>query len=597
MLRKIWWSMDGAGVMAPRKAAGDHVGSWRSVCCPVGHGGGCQQRLTFRSPLRWRQYRMGAGTEPRYEASRQLPAQAPGGCGDGRRTKTHYFRLHIQYMPFFDSSNRTGCLSETVDAISMLEELMADHPVYDFVIGGDFNSEFSGVSPFDNLWKDCISNNNLVCCDRFINNNNGNNDNNNYTYIHQTLNQTKWNDHFFVSSSLVDASSHHFILDDGDNVSDHLPLMMNLACNLGSCPPQDKPRAKQPSLRWEKCSEEQKLAYNRSLRTHLHEVPSLLPSCTNLHCKNESCHYAIQAEYNRLVDCMQKADRILPRHKPGIQKSWWTDDLSSLRQKNIDIHRLWQMEGAPRSGDTNSERLRVKAEYKRAIRNAQRSPKQSCWNRLHGAMCAKNTTKFWRSWKEIYNKNPSHLHSVVNGVTDKEEIVKSFSSHFAKVSQPNNTDRVEELKREFECKHQEAVAHHVCDCKSRLVTLDQVLDATFSLKKGKSVDDDKISAEHFFNAPLDFFDMLQHLFNSMLRHAYVPSQFRLGTIIPLVKDRHGDNGDMNNYRGITIAPIYSKVFEHVLRILFNEFLSTSSYQFGFNANPRHLTPSSVSKRQ
>ena len=95
------------------------------------------------------------------------------------------------YMPFFDSSNRTGCLSETVDAISMLEELMADHPVYDFVIGGDFNSEFSGVSPFDNLWKDCISNNNLICCDRFINNNNGNNDNNNYTYIHQTLNQTK----------------------------------------------------------------------------------------------------------------------------------------------------------------------------------------------------------------------------------------------------------------------------------------------------------------------------------------------------------------------------------------------------------------------
>ena len=38
---------------------------------------------------------------------------------------------------------------------------------------------------------------------------------------------------------------------------------------------------------------------------------------------------------------------------------------------------------------------------------------------------------------------------------------------------------------------------------------------------------------------------------------------------------------MNNYRGITIAPIYSKVFEHVLHILFNEYLSTSSYQFGF----------------
>ena len=75
--------------------------------------------------------------------------------------------------------------------------------------------------------------------------------------------------------------------------------------------------------------------------------------------------------------------------------------------------------------------------------------------------------------------------------------------------------------------------------------------------------------------------MLQHLFNSMLQHGVVPAQFRLGTIVPLVKDRHGDQGDMNNYRGITIAPIYSKVFEHVLNILFKDYLSTSSYQFGF----------------
>ena len=38
---------------------------------------------------------------------------------------------------------------------------------------------------------------------------------------------------------------------------------------------------------------------------------------------------------------------------------------------------------------------------------------------------------------------------------------------------------------------------------------------------------------------------------------------------------------MNNYRGITIAPIISKIFEHVMRICFSDFLSTSHYQFGF----------------
>ena len=51
--------------------------------------------------------------------------------------------------------------------------------------------------------------------------------------------------------------------------------------------------------------------------------------------------------------------------------------------------------------------------------------------------------------------------------------------------------------------------------------------------------------------------------------------------MPIVKDRQGDKSDLNNYRGITIAPIISKMFEHALRIIFHSFLSTSSYQFGF----------------
>ena len=105
--------------------------------------------------------------------------------------------------------------------------------------------------------------------------------------------------------------------------------------------------------------------------------------------------------------------------------------------------------------------------------------------------------------------------------------------------------------------------------------------ATFSLKKGKSCDDESISAEHFFYAPLPLFIRLQHLFNMMLSHSFVPAQFQFGTIIPLVKDHQGNLGDPHNYRGITISPIVSKIFEHVLKIIFSVYLTTSKYQFGF----------------
>ena len=479
------------------------------------------------------------------------------------------------YMPFFDSSNRSGCLSETMETISMLEEIIADHPLHDFVVGGDYNTEFCDDSPFDELWRECLSKNNLVCCDSLISNNN-----NNYTYHHQTLNHSKWNDHFFLSRSLIHASSQHTILDDGANVSDHLPIMMSLACHLSQAP-STEPVEKPPSLKWEKCSNEQKTNYKNRLSQLLMETPSLLPVCENVHCKTEACQLNIQSEYENLMRLIKEADKCLPRHKPGVQKPWWTDELSSLRQKNIDIHRLWLAEGKPRSGPTNVERLKVKAEYKKGIKRAQTSPNQTCWDRLHSAMTSKDTCRFWKSWKTIYSKNKSDLHPVVDGLTDKGQIATAFSSHFAKISQPNSADRVETLKNMFHSQYHEAVSSHQCDCQSHQISLQSVLDAAFSLKKGKCCDDDLVSAEHFFEAPLVLYDRLQRLFISMLQHAFVPLQFQMGTIVPIVKDRQGNLGDLNNYRGITIAPIISKIFEHVLRIVFSEYLSTSNYQFGF----------------
>ena len=57
----------------------------------------------------------------------------------------------------------------------------------------------------------------------------------------------------------------------------------------------------------------------------------------------------------------------------------------------------------------------------------------------------------------------------------------------------------------------------------------------------------------------------------------------LGTIVPIVKNSHGNLGDSDNYRGITISPIGSKIFEHVLRLIFGKFLSSRALQFGFKS--------------
>ena len=460
------------------------------------------------------------------------------------------------YMPFYDSSKRVECMAETSETIAMLDAIISDHPSHRILIGGDFNTELKNNSPFDTLWREFIRHHDLVSCDQY--NNNNNNNNNVFTYIHNSLDQRKWNDHFLVSSSLAPLTDEHEIMDVGDNPSDHLPITLRLSITTTSGPTSNDQPKRASSLKWEKCSEEQKSAYRNRLNDLLYQEASNITDCNTVHCRRPQCIESIQREYDHITESITTADKILPRHKPGVQKHWWTEELTALRNQSIEIHRLWQTEGKPRSGQTNAERLRVRAAYRHAIKAAQRAPKQTCWNRVHGAFVSKNTTEFWSSWKRMYSKNKSDLHTVVDGKTTKNEIAESFRGHFVKVSLPNSQERVHLMDRDFRDKYSETLENHTnCSCATHNVTLEGVLDATFKLKKGKCSDDAHVSAEHFFNAPLVLFDRLQLLFDKMLIHSFVPHQFQRGTIIPLVKDSRGDKSDMNNYRGITIAPVIS----------------------------------------
>ena len=108
----------------------------------------------------------------------------------------------------------------------------------------------------------------------------------------------------------------------------------------------------------------------RTLEELLRNSTSALPFCESTHCVSENCQSKIQIEYNILMKHITNADKVLPRHKPGIQKSWWTDELTSLQHMSINIHHLWNAEGKPGSVPTNVERLRVKTQYKKAIKRS-----------------------------------------------------------------------------------------------------------------------------------------------------------------------------------------------------------------------------------
>ena len=46
----------------------------------------------------------------------------------------------------------------------------------------------------------------------------------------------------------------------------------------------------------------------------------------------------------------------------------------------IEIHQLWKSQGRPGQGPIHLERMRVRADYRRALKAAQLAPKQAMWD-------------------------------------------------------------------------------------------------------------------------------------------------------------------------------------------------------------------------
>ena len=74
---------------------------------------------------------------------------------------------------------------------------------------------------------------------------------------------------------------------------------------------------------------------------------------------------------------------------------------------------------------------------------------------------------------------------------------------------------------------------------------------------------------------------LSLLFTAMLRHSFVPEDFRLGIIKPILKSKHGNSTSLDMYRGITLTPSLSKLFERTLMAAYGHFLCSDNLQFGF----------------
>jgi len=125
------------------------------------------------------------------------------------------------------------------------------------------------------------------------------------------------------------------------------------------------------------------------------------------------------------------------------------------------------------------------------------------------------------------------------------------------------------------------IHYYSANCTASVITVDMVDRCIRKLKNGKAAGIDSIEAEHLNLAHPKLIVLLSVLFNKMLVRGKVPELFCSGVIIPVPKNKCGDLTDSKNYRGITLSPVISKVFEMCLLELYGEFLFSHDLQMGF----------------
>jgi len=95
---------------------------------------------------------------------------------------------------------------------------------------------------------------------------------------------------------------------------------------------------------------------------------------------------------------------------------------------------------------------------------------------------------------------------------------------------------------------------------------------------------DKLTAEHIKYGHPCVVLIITKILNLLVVYEYVPVAFGGSLTFPIPKScTHKYEDSVDNYLGILVSPIISKVFEHCLLNKFGKSLTSSEFQFGFKS--------------
>ena len=156
-------------------------------------------------------------------------------------------------------------------------------------------------------------------------------------------------------------------------------------------------------------------------------------------------------------------------------------------------------------------------------------------------------------WKEIrkQNKAKSALSNCVAGVTGETAIADIWRDHYEELLNSTASSH----KKENLLEHFNSISSHV----GMQVTMLEVLQIVKDLPNAKYSGLDGLNGKSLKYADFLLFLLLSIGFTCKFKHCYIPQCMINSVIMPLIKNKCGDQTDKNNYRPIALSSIISSV--------------------------------------
>jgi hypothetical protein len=498
-------------------------------------------------------------------------------CERFTAVKLYNWLIITVYMPCVGTPHRDDLYR---DILVELQVIIDEQRDCECLIGGDFNVDLNSYSGLSNVVNEFIHANSMYRCDVIFPV--GGNRN---TYINEANNAASAIDYMLATNS-SDVIAFN-IMEMDINLSDHIPLMSIIGkCDLTHaqlCEQGESQTSPDVThLRWDHAPVG--LYYERTRQLCEPVLDSLNHLIDNA--EDPSCiHFVANVDkvYNNLIDILREsANTCIPKHKKNYYKFWWSQELDCLKQNAIDSCRAWKEADKPKYGAIFSEYKKCKLLYKKRIREEQRIESTSFTNNLHDALLCKSGQDFWKCWKSKLGRESRNIVQV-DGTGDGGVIVNKFAVYFASSCTPFSALRNEQLKSAYADRRSNYCGSPITD--NQLFDAELLSKLIDNMPNGKAAGLDEISSEHIkFSHPIVMF-ILTKLFNCFVSSGHIPVSFGASYTVPIPKcDGRTRALSVDDFRGISISPIISKLFEMAIIDKFASYFSSSDHQFGFKKN-------------